>query len=63
MLEKIINFAKQLHRLKCSNNIEKCVEIAITQEIGNDALSKHLGALGITKQDYVAYIVEKMKNE
>lgn len=61
MLEKIIRFAKQLYLVKYSNSLEKCIETAISQEIGNNALSKHLSALGITKKDYVNFIVSKIE--
>ena len=62
MLEKIIKFSKQLYSVKYSTNLKKCVETAIDNEIGNNALSQHFQALGITKQDYVAFIISKINN-
>ena len=61
MLEKIIRFAKQLYMVKYSTSLEKCVETAIDNEIGNSALSKHFQALGITKKEYIEFIVSKIK--
>ena len=60
MLEKIIRFAKQLYLVKYSNSLEKCIEVAIDNEIGNNVLSKHLSALGITKQEYIEFIKSKI---
>ena len=61
MLEKIIRFAWQLYIVKYSNSLKKCIETAIDNEIGNNALSKHLSALGITKQEYIEFIESKIK--
>ena len=60
MLEKIIRFAKQLYLVKYSNSLKKCIEVAIDNEIGNNALSKHLSSLGITKQEYIEFIKSKI---
>lgn len=60
-ITKIIKFAKQLYLVKYSTSLEECVNVAITEEIGNKDLSTHFRALGITKKDYINYIISKIE--
>lgn len=60
-ITKIIKFSKQLYTVKYSKSLEECVNVAITEEIGNKDLSTHFRALGITKKEYIDYIVSKIE--
>lgn len=52
---------KQLYEVaKFSPDIRKCVEIAVDQIIGNAEISKHCMALGITKKDYVNFVLKNL---
>lgn len=63
MMDKIIKMSKQLYHVgKISPDMRKCVIVAVEQIIGNQQLSQHCMMLGITKKDYINYIMEKMKD-
>lgn len=61
IMDKVIKMSKQLYEVaKYSPDIRKCVEVAVYQIIGNRELSQHCVALGITKKEYIDYLVEKI---
>ena len=56
---KIIKMSKQLFEVaKYSPDMRKCVETSVDQIIGNKELSQHCVALGITKKDYIDFILK-----
>ena len=58
-MDKVIKMSKQLFEVaKYSPDLKKCVEVAVDQIIGNAELSKHCMALGITKKDYIEFILK-----
>jgi hypothetical protein len=60
-MDKIIKTAKQFYEVgKVSPDIRKCAEIAVDQIIGNKELSQHCIALGITKKDYIDFILKNL---
>lgn len=59
VINKIIKMSKQLFEVaKYSPDIKKCVEASVDQVIGNKELSQHCIALGITKNDYIEFILK-----
>lgn len=60
-LDKIIIMTKQLcYTAKYSPDIRKCAEVAVDQIVGNKELSQHCIALGITKKDYIDFILKNL---
>ena len=56
---KIIKMSKQLFEVaKYSPDMRKCVEASVDQIIGNKELSQYCVALGITKKDYIDFILK-----
>ena len=61
MLEKIITMTKQLYDVaKFSPEIRECLIVAVDEVVGNKQLSQHCMALGITKKDYINYLMTKL---
>ena len=59
VMNKIIKMSKQLFEVaKYSPDIKKCVEVSVDQIIGNKELSQHCIALGITKKEYIEFILK-----
>lgn len=60
-MDKVIKMSKQLYEVaKYSPNIRKCVEVSVAQIIGNKELSQYCTALGITKKDYIEFILKNL---
>lgn len=61
IIDKVIKMSKQLYEVaKYSPDIRKCVEVAVTQIIGNKELSEHCMQIGITKNEYIEFILKKI---
>ena len=59
VMNKIIKMSRQLFEVaKYSPDIKKCVEVSVDQVIGNKELSQHCVALGITKKEYIEFILK-----
>ena len=59
VMNKIIKMSKQLFEVaKYSPDMRKCVEVSVDQIIGNKELSQHCVSLGITKKDYIDFILK-----
>ena len=60
-LNKIIIMTKQLcYTAKYSPDIRKCAEVAVDEIVGNKELSQYCTALGITKKDYIDFILKNL---
>ena len=52
---------KQLYDVaKFSTEIRECLIVAVDEVVGNKQLSQHCMALGITKKDYINYLMTKL---
>lgn len=61
VMNKIIKMSKQLFEVaKYSPDIKKCVEVSVDQIIGNKELSQYCTALGITKKEYIDFILKNL---
>lgn len=61
ILDKVIELTKQLYDVaKFSPEIRECLIVAVEEIIGNKQLSQHCMALGITKKDYINYLMTKL---
>lgn len=61
LLDKVITMTKQLfYTAKYSPEIRKCVEVAVDQIVGNKELSQHCIALGISKKEYIDFIMKSL---
>ena len=60
-MDKVIKMSKQLFEVaKYSPDLKKCVEVSVNQIVGNKELSQHCIALGITKKDYIDFIMKNL---
>lgn len=61
IMDKIIKTTKQFYEIgKVSSDIRKCVELAVDKTIGNKELSQYCVVLGITKNDYIEFILKNL---
>ena len=61
IMDKVIKMSKQLYyTAKYSSDMRKCVEVAVAEIIGNKELSEHCMNIGITKKDYIDFILKKL---
>lgn len=61
IMDKVTKTAKQFYEVgKISPDIRKCVELAIDKTIGNKELCQYCVVLGITKNDYIEFILKNL---
>ncbi len=59
-LDKIIKLTKNLSQVAKISPLRKCCEIAVDELIGNNKISKHCAELGITKKEYIDFIMKNL---